>query len=64
MNREMLVAIAVGVAVFAGMAHGDIRRNTPPSRSHFTWEHQASYFSRTAKTTAKSLTHYFHLEKP
>jgi hypothetical protein len=29
MNRELLIALAVGIAVFAGMAHAEIKTGSP-----------------------------------
>jgi hypothetical protein len=47
MNRESIFAIIVGVVVFAGMAHGELKSNAvarsaqkPSSAHHFSFVHR------------------------
>jgi hypothetical protein len=54
MNRELLVALAVGIAVFAGMAHAEISAQSPikPRAAHVavvSHHRHVSLFSRVAR---------------
>jgi hypothetical protein len=62
MNREMFIAIAVGMAVFAGMAHGDLRGTARQPSINIGWARQISSFSKTAKSALMPFEKFkFHL---